>query len=372
MKKSYLLHALKRLAFILGITFVLLEITLGVYAHVGNLRIETPTYTLENTQSFWFDNNKDFGTGHFPNHTYRQKKTCYDVVYRSNSSGFRDKERDMEDSDNRILVLGDSFIEGVGVAPDDRLSNLLEKEENIPHLNFGIAGNFGPTQYYLLYKTLASNYTHDALLIGILPSNDFIDDDYNISLKANSDRYRPYFVGAYPDYSLIYYQDSIHKSRIHVQKLKPIKKLLKNFTYSYNVLLYLKSSVKQSIALKDAKLTRFQVPDYFNYTKEQLNRMQYALEQIKVIAGERKVMVFTIPTFEEIKTYKKFGKNPLGAEMTAFCKSKNIGYLDLLAITNGLSIDACEKQFLSCDGHWSEKGNVFAKKHIQSYFNYYR
>ncbi len=372
LKKKRVLRALKKFTFILGLTFILLEITLGIYTHIKNLKIETPTYTFENTQSFWFDNNKDFGTSHFPNHTYRQKKTCYDVIYKSNSNGFRDKERVIKDSDNRVLVLGDSFIEGVGVSSDDRLSNLLEKEENVPHLNFGIAGNFGPTQYYLLYKTLASNFTHDALLIGILPSNDFIDDDYEINLKASSDRYKPYFVGAYPEYSLIYYQDSIHKSRVHVQKRKPVKKLLKNFTYSYNVLLYLKALIKQSIALKNAQLTTFQAPDYFNYTKEQLNKMKYALEQIKVIAGKRKVMVFTIPTFEEIKTYKKSKNNPLGLEMTAFCKSRGIEFLDLLEVTNGLSIEECEKQFLSCDGHWSEKGNIHAKEWIQSYFDYYR
>lgn len=372
MNKVSIISIFKKVAVVFSITVILLEVTLGIYTYFANLKIEVPTYTFDNTQSFWFDINEDFGTCHLPNHTYRQKKACYDVLYKSNSRGFRDKERDIKDSNPRVLIIGDSFIEGVGVSLDNRLSNLLEKEKQIPHLNFGMAGNFGPTQYYMLYKKLASLYSHDAILIGILPSNDFIDDDYDFNISNKSDRYKPYLVGTYPEYTLIYYQDSIHKSRVHVQKLKPLKKILKNFTYSYNVFLYLKTSLKQSFIPKGSDSVTYQIPNYFNYSKEQLNRIKYTLKEIKLIAGDRKVMVFTIPTIEEIKAYRTIGKNPLEKEMSSFCNSLDIEYLDLLTQTDDISIEECEELFLTCDGHWSEKGNIFAKQHIQSYFNYYK
>ncbi|WP_027392039.1 SGNH/GDSL hydrolase family protein [Aquimarina latercula] len=370
-KKKYLISLFKKLILIFGFTFLLLEVVLAIYTKNSNLNIEIPTYSLENTQSFWYDINKNFGTSHLPNNNYRQKKTCFDVTYQSNSKGFRDQERAIRSSNKRVLVLGDSFIEGVGVSREFRLSNLLEKEKNIPHLNFGMAGNFGSTQYYMLYKTLASSYTHDAILIGVLPANDFIDDDYEINLKINSDRYRPYLVGDYPHYSLTYHLDSIQKSRVHSKKLKPIKKIFKNFTYSYNVLLYAKSVLKQSIKKDNKIVSEDEIPGYFNYSEKQLNRLKYSLEQIKSIAGEREVMVFTIPVLRDIQNYKKHKNNPLGKEMSAFCKSIGIKYLDLLLETDKISIKDSEEQFLTCDGHWSKKGNVFAKKHIQSFFDYY-
>ena len=192
MLKKHLFKAFKNLIVIFGITFVLLEIVLAIYIRVAEIKIELPTYTLQNTHSFWYDLDENFGTLHLPNDEYRQKKYCFDVVYETNSKGFRDAEREVKGKNRRVITLGDSFTEGVGVNVSARLTNLLESDTKIPHLNFGLAGNFGPTQYWMLYKTHAMNYSHDAVLVGILPSNDFIDDDYEIGLKAGGNRYRPF------------------------------------------------------------------------------------------------------------------------------------------------------------------------------------
>ena len=201
-----LLRNLKFLAFTGLVCFILLELGLAIAAHGFDLKIETPTYTFENTQGFWFDLNPDFGTCHLPNHSYRQRKGCYDIVYQSNSYGFRDVERERFANQSRVVVLGDSFIEGVGVETSERLTNLLEDNTGKPHLNFGMAGNFGPTQFMLAYQSLASSFEHDAVLIGILPANDFIDDDYELGHQGMANRYRPYLVGEYPNYELVYFQ----------------------------------------------------------------------------------------------------------------------------------------------------------------------
>ena len=201
-----LLRNLKFLAFTGLVCFILLELGLAIAAHGFDLKIETPTYTFENTQGFWFDLNPDFGTCHLPNHSYRQRKGCYDIVYHSNSYGFRDVERERFANQSRVVVLGDSFIEGVGVETSERLTNLLEDNTGKPHLNFGMAGNFGPTQFMLAYQSLASSFEHDAVLIGILPANDFIDDDYELGHQGMANRYRPYLVGEYPNYELVYFQ----------------------------------------------------------------------------------------------------------------------------------------------------------------------
>ncbi|WP_420571720.1 hypothetical protein [Kordia sp.] len=345
---------------------------LAVYIRSAEIKIELPTYTLQNTQNFWFDLNEDFGTLHLPNDSYRQKKYCFDVVYKTNSEGLRDVEREINTTTKRVVTLGDSFTEGIGVEVEDRLTNLLEKDKNIPHLNFGLAGNFGPTQYLMMYKTLASNYSHEAVLIGILPSNDFIDDDYEVSLKVGGDRYQPFLKGTYPNYELVYHTDSIHKSKAKPRAQNFTHKVLKNFTNSYNMYRYLRVMRQIKAIPNDKLLDESKIPSYFNFTEKQFNRMRFSIEEIKRLAGDRPVMVYSIPIEREIKAYREHKKNPLASKLKAVCNSINVEYLDLLPKTDDFTEAEYQALFLSCDGHWSEAGNAFAKKHIESYFTYYK
>lgn len=349
----------------------MLEIALAIYVRVAEIKIELPTYTLQNTHSFWFDLNPDYGTSHLPNDVYRQKKYCFDVVYESNSKGFRDQERKVNTTSHRVVALGDSFTEGIGVHLEDRLTNLLQTETNIPHLNYGMAGNFGPTQYYMMYKTVASKYTHEAVLVGILPANDFIDDDYEINLQVGGDRYQPFFDGEYPNYKLVYHADSLSKSKAIPRKQSLKGRILKNFSYSYNMYRYVRALKRVQTIPKDKLLDASKVPSYFNYSTKQWNRMRYALEEIKKLAGDRPMLVYSIPIYKEIEAYREHKKNPLGKDLKVVCDRIGVEYLDLLPRTNNFTMEACEGLFLPCDGHWSEAGNAFAKQEIQSYFTYY-
>ncbi len=367
-----LIKYLKNILVIAVITILLLEISVAVYVHYKKLKIEIPTYSFQNTFAFWYDLNTDFGTLHLPNDTYRQKKVCYDVTYKSNSEGFRDVERNKQSKQNRVVVLGDSFIEGYGVSMEDRLTNFLENAVDKPHLNFGLAGNFGPTQYYILYKTLAKHYKHDAVLIGILPSNDFIDDDYEISKKYGGNRYKPFFEGDYPNLKVVYNLDTITQSKARPKKHSFKSKLLKNFSYTFALYNYIKAQQYIAKIPKETLLVNNQIPSYFNFTKRQLHNVRFAIEQIKAQANGKPVMIFTIPIYKEIKAYREHKKNPLGKAMQAFCDSTHVAYLDLLQKTNTLTLKECEELFLSCDGHWSPKGNAFAKQHILNTFNFYK
>lgn len=372
MLKKRLFKLLKNGVLIFGITFVLLEIVLAIYIRVAEVKIELPTYTFQSTQNFWYDLNEDFGTIHLPNDVYRQKKYCFDVVYESNSKGFRDAERDVSSSNNRVVALGDSFTEGIGVNVADRLTNLLERDTKTPHLNFGLAGNFGPTQYWMLYKTHAQQYTHDAVLVGILPSNDFIDDDYDIGMIAGGDRYRPFLKGNYPNYELVYHIKDIKQSKARPVKQGFVYKLLRNFTYSYNMYRYLRVMKRVAEIPEDQLLEASKVPSYFNYSEKQFNRLKYTLEKMKSLVGNRPLMVYSIPIEKEISAYREHKKNPLGAQLKAVCDSLQVEYLDLLPKTDRFSEEEYKALFLSCDGHWSAAGNAFAKQEIESFFNYYK
>ena len=371
MKKLFL-KSLKNLIIIIGITFVLLEIVLAIYIRVAEIKIELPTYTFQNTHNFWFDLDENFGTRHLANDVYRQKKYCFDVTYEANSKGFRDVERELQSTSHRVIALGDSFTEGIGVNLEDRLTNLLEENTKIPHLNFGLAGNFGPTQYWMLYKTHAIEYTHDAVLVGVLPSNDFIDDDYEIGLQVGGYRYRPFLKGDYPNYELVYHTKNIENSRARPRNPHFINKFLKNFTHSYNMYYYLRTKRKISAIPKDQLLEETKIPSYFNFTEAQFDRLHYTIKQIKTLAGNRPVMVYSIPIEKEIKSYREHKKNPLGKQLKAVCDSLDVEYLDLLPKTDQFLEEEYKTLYLPCDGHWSEAGNAFAKKEIESFFSYYQ
>ncbi|KAB8151945.1 hypothetical protein EZY14_015845 [Kordia sp. TARA_039_SRF] len=370
--KKRVFKFIKNSILIFGITFVLLEIVLAIYIRVAEIKIELPTYTFQNTHSFWFDLDVNFGTLHLPNDSYRQKKYCFDVTYTTNSKGFRDVERVVESTEKRVVALGDSFTEGIGVDSENRLTNLLESDTQISHLNFGLAGNFGPTQYWMLYKTHAQKYSHEAVLVGILPSNDFIDDDYEIALKVAGDRYRPFLKGNYPNYEIVYHTQNINDSKAQPKKQSWIHKILKNFTHSYNMYRYLRVMNRISTIPKEQLLEAEKVPSYFTYSQAQFDRLRFTLEQLKSLAGNRPVMVYSIPIEKEIKAYREHKKNPLGAQLRAVCDSLQVEYLDLLPKTNRFSEDEYKALFLSCDGHWSAEGNAFAKKEIESFFSYYQ
>ena len=83
-------------------------------------------------------------------------------------------------------------------------------------------------------------------------------------------------------------------------------------------------------------------------------------------------MLFTIPIEKEILAFQKHQNNPLGKQLIIFCDSIGVEYIDLLPTTSKLDAEQIKSLFLSCDGHWSEQGNAFAKQLIEQQFSFYQ
>ncbi len=85
------------------------------------------------------------------------------------------------DGARRIMLLGDSFVEGQQVEPDENLSVQLEAALNAGQpgaahvLNLGMSG-FGPLRYLLVYRTFAPTYRPDVVIVMVFVGNDFSDD----------------------------------------------------------------------------------------------------------------------------------------------------------------------------------------------------
>ena len=121
---------------------------------------DTPQiYQSRYSGTAWRTQKELWGSWHKPNAADRHQQQCFDVTYRSNEIGARDRSfnRTKLSSDARYLLIGDSFAEGYGVDFDETAQAQLEKLLPIDVYNFGSDGYFGPVQYYQIYKHLAGD-----------------------------------------------------------------------------------------------------------------------------------------------------------------------------------------------------------------------
>ncbi len=199
-----MLKTLREWAIVALLSLVAVEVAFQAAVRLGVVHFPLPSYSLANVAPFWRVISPDFGVWHPPNATYRHRKTCFDVTYTSNSHGMRDAEVSLTSPMSRVAVIGDSFVEGWGIDDGRRFTERLQALTTSEHLNFGVSGSFGTTQAFLLYRTLAARFDHQAVIFSILPGNDFVDDTAPPrELAADAVRRRPYLVGDYPNYELL-------------------------------------------------------------------------------------------------------------------------------------------------------------------------
>jgi hypothetical protein len=350
---------IKRLLISGLITFLLLEVSLALASHAGLLNIIMPTYSLPSSEDLLPERSFLYGYRHKPGGNYEIKKNCLHNYYQFNELGFRDKLPSKKDSNSRVIVLGDSFMEGIGVAEEERLSDLLEKESGIAHLNFAMADK-GPTQSYVIYDALASTYPHEAVLLALFPTNDLIDDDPNIG--KNEASIRPCWVGEAPDYQLAFVPEEAPARK----ESNSLKHFLKRFTYTYDALHYLKESIKYSLQSKDL----FPPADYYHYSEAQISRLKHSLMKIKEKAGDRSLIVVCIPSSMDLNSTAE--RESIEKELKVFCEKQAIEFIGLGAFFKQSNPEADKQYYYSCDMHWNPEGHKAAMEAVLRSASYYQ
>jgi hypothetical protein len=343
---------------VLGVaTGLLLEIALRIAEAAG--LVSLPERQTE-AHAFYEDRNPHYGVWHPPNATYRATRECYDVAYHSNSVGARDRERSRRSSQPRVVVLGDSFVEGVGVESHDRVSDRLERATGVEHLNFGTAGNFSSVQEWLLYEELASRFDHDRILLFTLPNNDFLENDPDRWWQP--DRYRPYLRTAGGGFELFYPTDfeTAQKNAAGAWRRSW-------HDASFIVRLHHWADTRIRVRLAEGATTPFGYVGYVNYDDIDLERLFFSYRKVRDAAGGRELIVVTIPRLNDLLYYEANGElGTLAQRIAQFAAQEaNIRYVDLLP---GFAADAQERgrrfsdYFLPCDGHWSPEGHAVAAR----------
>ena len=359
------------LVFGLVISLLLLEIACAVLTRTNYISARLPSYTMKDFGTlFWADINEEFGVWHLPNTQYRHQKSCFDVIYQSNSFGSRDLEQSRVSSESRVIVIGDSFVEGYGVERDKRFTERLSVLTGKPHLNFGTSGSFGATQAFLLYESMAKQFDHDQVIIAFLPDNDFDDD-----VRVASDRYAPFWQGEYPSYELKYSLDDMTKSSFSPDQIKFNwwREVQRNYTHIRNVgdfvsgiLAYRRKHADVLNKNGDEPRSRF-----VQFSDEEYNRLVYSYEKIIKSANNKTVVLFTIPRVYDLQYYLDHQESPLGDKLNAWAKQyPQLMFIDLLPImadklstTNPSSSEPSRDIFSifhTCDGHWNDAGHAMA------------
>jgi hypothetical protein len=102
----------------------------------------------------------------------------------TNSHGLRDYEYNYEKLNNsfRVLMLGDSFVEGVEVEFEKTTAKMLEKRLNqlqnditYQVINFGTCG-YGTSQELAYLEKEGLKYSPDVVILHIFPKNDLLDN----------------------------------------------------------------------------------------------------------------------------------------------------------------------------------------------------
>ena len=302
-------------------------------------------------QGFWRGQHPQFGVWHAPNSSYLHRKACFEIRYTTNSLGARDLQRSRDSARPRVVVLGDSFLEGWGVSASHRLSDRLAAATDVEHLNFAMA-HFSPYQSYLVYRELAADFDHDAVLLGILPANDFVDLDLELARAVENYhfRYRPYLMGDPPGFRHVDHRESA------------LRRGIRNWSYAGSALL---AGIDRQRARRLSEQPRSAVSGalprsyFYDFRERDVERLEAVLERLSREVADKALVVLLVPTRKDLERWAVSGDDPLSTRLRQTAVRLGFQLVSLLEPMAALNQRA-ERDFHTCDYHWSAFGNQVA------------
>ena len=331
-------------------SFLFFYLNLGTTVYIPVYWIND--FNQHDTSRAWYTEYHEWGVWHKSSSKARHIKACFSYEYFSNSYGARDSERSINGK-NRVVFLGDSFVEGWGINDKGRMTNILEDHFGTEFLNFG-SSRLGPLQYEIIYKNLANKFEHDHVIVGFLPENDFTDNDLKLwrSMPNVNERYKPYY--SEDGKKIIYTREKPEEGTTVPKANSWIKEMGKKYFWSYGLLREIKWLLLKYKYIKN--LTGSDYSGYRDALDYQINNTLGSLLRIAEKA-KRNNKSFTVVLFPVANDYeaKKTGDLKIKRFFKDFAEKTKTNYVDLIDL-----IDFNEKLYHSCDGHWSPYGNLMA------------
>ncbi len=315
--------------------------------HWENVQTPKETKVSSNEAGIWYQPNLNLRI------SFNKHAGCEPYQLQTNSYGARDIERNINSSEHRVLVLGDTMMEGMGVDTSGRISDILEKKSGLEHLNFSIK-NTGTLHHLETYRHLASEFDHDSIIVGIFPYDDFIDADLQKKIKFDSTYSGQFLSGDYPNYEQI-----VHQGNKYPDKFIYIEALLHEYTYSWHLLLYLRNRSNEGSFTFDTPSA------YYYFSEDDYLKFVHPLNQLALAAPDKTIYLVSIPYINDIEAYQGELTTPFSDRMLLFAENHaNVEYFDLLApISEHLSKgeDSVQDYYFPCNKqHFSPNGYALA------------
>lgn len=329
--------------------------------------------TLKNARRpFWGDYCTFSGKWRLPNDTlsFMRCDGKTKLYFKTNNYGCRDRQRSVADTakKGRIIWLGDSFVEGQMVNVEDRTSNRLEAYTGHEHLNFGINGT-ATLEYYLRYKYQAKYFDHKAVIVSVLPANDFGYYNHTDEEKENLISfpiYRPYTLSnnnTTVRYSLANITQSYASATNynHPQKQTIVRDSIFHNSLSFlqkTKILFSTNSYLWAVVVALQKSRNGSLPAFYEkFSNEGWNALRGNLGRLFVESKQKKMIVLIYPIHQDVVNYKTSGVNELTPALEKFCKSYGVQTIDLLPVFASHPDPA--SLYVPCDGHLNETGEEF-------------
>jgi hypothetical protein len=298
----------------------------------------------------WYTHRDPWGAWHRPESRAYHVNWCYEAIYSS------DAARPRAGAD-RALFLGDSFVEGFTVNDADRLTNLLEAGYGMPVLNFGTGGHFGPLQYEILYRELATKFEHRHLFVGILPDNDFTDNDAAFWRRSQEfhELYRPYYAedGHSPFYSAQAPAEVTGRRSLSERATEWARR----YTWSFGIVKEIRRVLLERQHRGESSARPY--AGYRDASAAQLRNVLGSLGRLADMAAQNGRQM-TIVLFPRPNDYAlDLAEVQIVAPFARFAVERGIDFIDLRE-----AVPYDKDLFQACDGHWSPKGNRAAAEAI--------
>ena len=275
-----------------------------------------------------------------------------EYTIKTNSLGFKDtstREIDLDSEKERILVIGDSFTEGLGYDHEKTFCGLLQNKlsDKVEILNAGLT-SYSPKLYYLKVKYLLDMGLKFDKLIVMLDISDIQDESIYESFQPKKEQSAFRKV----DVMLSNYSFSYH--HIFRDLLKKIASNRNNTTDKFaDAETFLETSIE------DRGKWTYDKKIYNDWGKVGLNLASRNLLKLLGICKENSIemTIVVYPWPEQITENDSLSIQSI--YWGKFCTTNKIDFLDLFPYffesENALTV--VSRYFITGDDHWNDKGH---------------
>ena len=324
----------------------------------------------------------------------------YQVIEEINSKGLRGPEipYEKERGQWRLLLLGDSFVEGYMVELENHFSQIMQKalqSEGIDtEVICGGVGGYSTDQELLFYESEGKKYHPDVTVLM------FYDNDVWYNIQPN------YWRGSKPLFKLD--EGALILTNVPLPKpmeykgLRPKLRKIGDYIIINSALYYYYKIGSNKLLANNlfgrkkplnAKQVASKLSDDFGvFARNYPPDIRYAWRVTEAIiirlkkevqANKSKLLVCYIPNSSSIygnqwedtkKTYgfsdDEFDVNQIGKELTVICRRNAIDYLNLTEPLRGEARQLepqGKRLYYVKNGHWNAAGNIFVGRYLASF-----